>query len=538
VFWSNRHDCAFVKDWKTNARHYPKEFKPIDIEADFGPTLKRVADEQGWTMQAPGQGVMTFAEKIEYLLKHYAHYAFEDKIIDLDATSAECALKPLGFQRRYRSWYEDVPGPQGGRPKRVYASLCWETSPRRMNVAGVRMRPDQPFPLYEEDGATYKNTYRKPCHTQDGHGNIKPWLRFMAHLLPDVNEREWFLNRLAHKWQNPAVPGVGVVMVASKYGKPVYGCGRGMLFSIISKLFDSSYVQMIDFDVFSGQSSQAQFTDWQANALVLGVSEAKDTIDSGRYTAKRAIFERIKEIIEPRCVRKRVTPKGKPSYVAWCYAWTLIFSNHADALQLPSDERRIAALRNGDRMPADMAIELEAWMDDPDSIAELAHWLDARDVSTFDVFEPLRTDTKSIMEDLAHTDLDDAFDVVMDIIGANALFTTSQVVDAVAKEMGLGSRNADKIEDAVRRKVKLTAQKVPAQFRMSPAARREWILCWREFESGVAIAHLAETVRAAQIAVGHTGKRLKDAQSSELEQEFAGAVNKVVKLSEKPKKDD
>ena len=534
VFWSNRHDCAFVKDWKTNARHYPKEFKPIDIEADFGPTLKRVADEQGWTMQAPGQGVMTFAEKIEYLLKHYAHYAFEDKIIDLDTTSAECALKPLGFQRRYRSWYEDVPGPQGGRPKRVYASLCWETSPRRMNVAGVRMRPDQPFPLYEEDGFTFKNTYKKPCHTQEGHGTIQPWLRFMDHLLPDPTEREWFLNRLAHKWQNPAVPGVGVVMVASQYGKPVYGCGRGILFSILSQLFQPAYVKMIDFDVFSGQSSQAQFTDWQANTLILGVSEAKDTVDAGRYTTKRAVFERIKEVIEPRAIRKTVTPKGRPAYTAICYGMVIIFSNHADALQLPTDERRITALCNGDRMPADMAVSLQAWMDDPDNIAALARDLEARDVSAFNVFEPLVTTVKSVMEDLARTEMDDAFEEVENLVTKNGLFTTAQIIKGVAAEMGMSSR-IEKIEDAVRRKVKLTARRLNS-LRMPRERNRDWILVWRKSDWTDANAEHVTPEQAHKL-VGVTDDLVRGIETSNAA-EAAEMVGQLLKYPGAQKKED
>jgi predicted P-loop ATPase len=46
VFWSERYSCAYIKDWKTNARHYPKDYAPVDCTA-FGEKLKAVADKLG-----------------------------------------------------------------------------------------------------------------------------------------------------------------------------------------------------------------------------------------------------------------------------------------------------------------------------------------------------------------------------------------------------------------------------------------------------------------------------------------------------------
>ena len=57
------------------------------------------------------------------------------------------------------------------------------------------MRPDMPFPTYQVENVIYKNTYRAPQHR--GEGDIKPWLLFLAHLLPDERERNWFCDWLA-----------------------------------------------------------------------------------------------------------------------------------------------------------------------------------------------------------------------------------------------------------------------------------------------------------------------------------------------------
>ena len=85
-------------------------------------------------------------------------------------------------------------------------------------------------------------------------------------------------------------------------GRPVYGAGRGMLKDILSRLFGRPYVKPIDFDVFNGRSAQGVYTDWAAYALIVFVSESRDNAEAGRWTERRAVYERIKEVVDPRPV--------------------------------------------------------------------------------------------------------------------------------------------------------------------------------------------------------------------------------------------
>jgi hypothetical protein len=52
VYWSRRFDCAYIKDFKTNARHYPKEFAPID-EVTFGSRFKQWWETYGGGIPLP-----------------------------------------------------------------------------------------------------------------------------------------------------------------------------------------------------------------------------------------------------------------------------------------------------------------------------------------------------------------------------------------------------------------------------------------------------------------------------------------------------
>ena len=65
------------------------------------------------------------------------------------------------------------------------------------------MRPDRPFPVYKE---VARSSRRRSAPRHVGAGEIQPWPEFVAHLLPNKVEREWFLDWLAHKLRNPASP--------------------------------------------------------------------------------------------------------------------------------------------------------------------------------------------------------------------------------------------------------------------------------------------------------------------------------------------
>jgi hypothetical protein len=414
------------------------------------------------------------ADKVLWLLETHAYFAGSDVVVELFEPSANCVMKPSAFAKLFRAWRQQVIGPQGGVTWR-YATNLWDVSPVRHAIRGIRMRPDKPFPCYKEDGVAYKNTYRQIIHDGAG-GDIKMWHEFMEHLLPDPIEREWFINWLAHKWRNPAVPGVAVIMVASGPDGPVYGAGRGMLRDVLARLLGPRYVRTVDFDIFTGKSAQAVYSDWAAYSLLITVSEAKDTADAGRWSEKRAVYERLKEIVDPRPVMRTFTVKGFKEFEALAFASYLVFSNNRDALQIPDGDRRVTALANGTQMPAEMAVRLQAWMDQPGNIAELARFLEARDLSQFNAYAPLETATKTTMQELSRSELDDAFALVRRQLGKSALFTGEQISEAVRSEVGDGSEDMRK---AIKRWIRAECTQLKT-FRMVISAGRQKILCWRD----------------------------------------------------------
>ncbi|HWN85880.1 MAG TPA: PriCT-2 domain-containing protein, partial [Vicinamibacterales bacterium] len=226
--------------------HYANQADPTwraRYEAENTQRMMERLREVGKGEERPdAAGCSSPTERLPWLLATHAYCAATDTVVELDEPSDGCQMRVVAFQRLFRAWFEEEVGPRDG-VKRHYATAAWELSEARINVRGVRMRPDKPFPLYQENGATYKNTYLRPKH--EGSGDIAPWLAFMEHLVPAAEEREWFCNWLAHKHRFPGVPGVAVVMVAVDDAGPVYGAGRGILRDIVARLLGPKYVKPI-----------------------------------------------------------------------------------------------------------------------------------------------------------------------------------------------------------------------------------------------------------------------------------------------------
>jgi hypothetical protein len=483
----NRHHCVAVYVHGDAVLHFPKS----------------VATAAPIAAPSRPDAAATLAVKTQWLLANYGYCALTDSIVELLKAGHDCELRPLAFMRLYRSWREPIPGRLPGAAIRFgYATGAWEVSPSRQDIEAVRMRPDKAYPLYQENGRLYKNTFLKPQH--EGEGQMLSWMLFMQHLIPDEEERLWFCDWLAHKQQYPGIPGVAVIMVAATDDGPVYGAGRGLLRDILARLFGAHYVKPLDFDVFTGQSAQGVYTDWGAHSILVTVTEAKDTTDSGKWASRRAVYERLKEIVDPRAIDRTFMVKGRSAFTAKSFASYLIFSNHRDALQVVAGDRRVTALANGRPAPAKMAAAITEWMENPGNIAELARWLEARDLTGFNVYAPLMTKTKMIMQELAGNEFDEVFAVARRVVGPRGLFTGRQLEGFMLAEL---NDSSDVAKRQVKRMVRQASKKVN-DYRLAPREGRDWILCWRDHNP----VHV-DDVTMAQNAVLGTGKRLADSRS-------------------------
>jgi hypothetical protein len=377
------------------------------------------------------------AEKAHWLLLSYGYCKANDTVVDLYEPSEECEMKPSAFRSEFKAWREITLGPLKGKHVET-ATARWEVDEDRLSIKGVRMRPDKPFPVYEEDGAWFKNTYRAPAHVGDG--DVAAFLTYMDRFIPNKSEREYLFNWLAHKQMRPDIPGVAVLLVAAAIDgdgvlEGAFGTGRGLFFKILAKLYRERYARPEDFSVISsgggGGAGQGVFTDWRAYSILTTVDEAQVSPTAYRRGERRSVYEVLKDVIDPAPKPCRFKVKyGKPFY-GIAYNSFIVASNHIDAVSIPKNDRRITVLRNGRVMTEDESNTIAAWMQVPGNIAALSRWLAKRDLSNFNMYRPLHTAAKDKMAELSLSVVDEA---MLDMANDNErglVFTRPHFQDAV-----------------------------------------------------------------------------------------------------------
>jgi len=438
---SNRHGCVAVHVHGDEVTHFPAAFEPDHDQKilDDGPLLP-IAELTPGEPPEPDSAAELFAQA-EWLMQTRAYYEGGDAIVRIYADRLDCETTPSAFHRRYRHLHKPNPDKRFKRP--VFATDLWEMTPRRLNIAGVRMRPDRPFPLFEENGQTYKNTYRRPRHATNGTLNVAtlsgPFVAFMERFIPDPVERDWLLDWMAHKQARPEIPGTAVIFVADTADgtrEGTFGTGRGLLFRIVHQLYGEQYATAQAFSMLEGTSGQSTFNDWMHGSVLVTVDEAKTSPTAYRRGERSAAYEVLKDLVDPAPKRHSFRGKYRRGFDGMSYCSFWVASNHADALSIPENDRRFTILRNGRQITRDEALAIVAWMETPGAIAALSGLLAARDLSQFDMFAPLVTKGKAEMAELAISDVENLLRDMLEDPDLGKAFTKQHLEQAIEHNYG------------------------------------------------------------------------------------------------------
>jgi hypothetical protein len=376
----------------------------------------------------------TLKQKMGWLLETQAYCRFTDTVVDIFEPGMECQSTLKATQTAFAAWSEPDIGVNGRILKsRTSAFTMWTISPERLDVAGVRMHPGQPFPLYVESERIWKNIYRRPRHVGDG--EIAPFLRFMNRFLPNVVEREWLFNWMAHKWFMPEMPGTCVLFVADDDDEDVregkYGTGRGLLFKVAHKLYGPAYARSQSFTILDGSSGQSVYNDWLHGSVLVTIDESRTSPTAHRRGERKGAYEILKDFVDPSPKGFRFYPKyGKP-FDGWSYCSMWLASNHDDAIAIPRTDRRFTVLKNGRIMEQEEIKEFVAWSADPGNIAALARFLEARKLGEFNMQKPLYTTAKEDMAEVSKSKVEDVMVELMNDDTRGLVFTRQQLEHAV-----------------------------------------------------------------------------------------------------------
>lgn len=397
----------------------------IDQPVDYGPELDRIAEKLKELDDRRKKKIKTSDECLTAATKMMEAFAYcparKLSVVPLWATSMEDGYQMTPFRLTYLPNCMVEKGPRGGE-KKINPVDIWMADERRITVEGLRMRPDQQRPTFKEDGKEYVNVYSPPYHKQDV-GDFRPGIRFIEHLLPNPEERHYFLQWLAFKLRYPHIPGPAIVMVAHA----TFGTGRGTLAELMSRLFGKNYVRQLPFETFTGKTYQSQYNEWQSEALLVCVNESSEADGVSSYQNKVNTYEHLKEVVEVRQTMREIKLKGDRNYWALSSTSFLIFTNHIDALPIPEHDRRFCVMENGEPKHVSYWQALNAWMDDEENVAALYHWMMEYDLEGYSPYaKPPTFAAKAAMIDEAKSDLDSAISTALDNM-PGAVFTMAQL---------------------------------------------------------------------------------------------------------------
>lgn len=277
-----------------------------------------------------------------------------------------------------------------GHDRPIQISTAFLESRLTRKVVDVLYRPGAPLML-EDRGAWFVNAYRAPVHPATSTPPAA-FLQHMDYLLPDDAERTLFLDWLAFKAQNPGRRSFGIVMIA-----PGYGTGRSWVADLLGRTFTG--VVTISLSQLTGTAKNAQYNTWAKHSQLVVAEEARDaeTTVKDYYHS----YETLKTVVDVRVTEREVNDKYGAQTVEPQFYNVLIFSNHKDALAIPTDDRRLAVLSNPMlRQDRDYYEAIWRALDDGEP-ARLWHWLQARDLSAFNPVYPPMTAAKAHMSELS-----------------------------------------------------------------------------------------------------------------------------------------
>ena len=323
-------------------------------------------EENGWLQEesAPGEMVPT-------------HMTVEEMCASLVYISTGQQVAYLGQHRILFHSINELIGhtlsatslPSEKAKKPIPNARLWQESPHRKSVTTLTFAPGQGIICTDPHRARAVNTWR-PIERWPPQTDITLFLDHLAYLFPDEEEREAFLDWLAHLEQKPGeLPHYGWLHIAKHTG-----CGRNWLASVLARLWCGYVAPNVDLPGLLTSS----FNGKLAGKLLAMVDE----IQEGGHDNSYRYANQLKSIVNAE--QRHINPKYGSEYCEFNACRWLVFSNHANSLPIDATDRRWrVVMLSAPPREAGMYAELYAAMKDPEFINAVGVYLAERDIAAF-----------------------------------------------------------------------------------------------------------------------------------------------------------
>ena len=264
------------------------------------------------------------------------------------------------------------------RPKLVQLGTAWFTHPLRRSAPRIMLAPGQPESLPDGSINSWRGYVCEPVK-----GDVKPFIKLLKRLIPNINERRYVLGWFAALVQKPAQKFNVALVIWSRQ----QGTGKSLIVETIGNLFDDRHFEVVGQEVFNDN-----FTDWQAHKVMVVCDEVSST-------DKRAVADRIKGWIT--ASKNNINAKNAPKYKQPNLIKYVFLSNHADAVYLDETDRRFYVVEaSSDRLQKEDSWEFVQWRDGSGKAA-LLHYLLHLNIKDFNPTAPapLSSSKAAMVED-------------------------------------------------------------------------------------------------------------------------------------------
>ena len=246
---------------------------------------------------------------------------------------------------------------EGKQVKQAWEAALMSTLYQIPKVDHLRFVPSEEHGtiLYDDLGRKGVNTY-KPNEPERIQGDVTPFLRHLALLLPDPNDQRILIEWIAHavKYPGHKIPWAPVIQSTE-------GAGKGVFKKLMTHAIGKSYVHFPKASEMT--SSGSTFNGWMRNKTFILVDEIK--VDD-----KRDLIEILKPLISEEWIEiqsKGVDQELQDNFTNWMF-----FTNYKDAIPIYRNGRRYAMFYSAIQSKQDKD---ERGMDDT-YFPPLYHWID------------------------------------------------------------------------------------------------------------------------------------------------------------------
>lgn len=262
----------------------------------------------------------------------------------------------------------------GRRPRKILIADQWNTSLRRLEVWSRTSAPGRSPICVDPQGRRCVNLWRPVPDDapEDWEEQALPFLQHIEYLVPEVVERERFMDWLAHALQSPEVRPTTHYLMRTR---GTQGIGRNWLAEVLSRVLPGQVALNVDLmGLLAGG-----FNGSIAGSTFAIVDELHS--EQSRMTSKN-LAQALKS--ELTATVRHVNPKYGRQYEEFCVTRWLMLSNHVSAIPISKEDRRLIVIENPNvARPAAYYERLYGVLSNRSFIASVRRYLTTRNLQNF-----------------------------------------------------------------------------------------------------------------------------------------------------------